>query len=132
MEEAPWHSKFNDGLLPILEQPNGLMTDEIKDIIQFAKVQAKNKEVQPLIPKDIQMKRIMRQKVEYFDQLTTIFYEIWESRGRNKALIARFNNDLVKHDELAFDSGGKFLMGTSEPTLLDFHVAPFWELLHFF
>ena len=37
---------------------------------------------------------------------------------------------LKTHEQFASQSNGKFLLGTDHPTVLDIHVAPFWEFLY--
>ena len=37
---------------------------------------------------------------------------------------------MPKHEAIAKAAEGKFLFGTDDLTLMDLHIAPYWELLY--
>lgn len=59
--------------------------------------------------------------------------KMYEACGQDPELTKTWvDTELKKHEKLAAQSKGKFLLATEDPTVLDFKVGPYWEILYLF
>ena len=115
--------------MPVLETPQGELFGESGHLVQFALEAGAGKGLD-LIPKDPILALRMRKAMEEFDRLKVSIFPVFGTRGQDNDKIDAFAATLHKHNDFAaFVDQGKWLMGTSEPTLLDVWCAPFWEIL---
>lgn len=73
----------------------------------------------------------MQGKLSSFNQSVAAFFKVYDNRGYNNVknfFLKDFN--LNYHERIAALSKGKYLLQTDDITLLDIHVAPFWETLY--
>jgi len=129
-QKAQWHLDFNNGFVPVLETPQGDMLGESGVLMQLAHELAPDKGFE-LIPKDPIEAAKMRLKMEKFSGLLGAIFPVYLTRGEDKSKIEEFAKTLPAHNDFAaLSKGGKWLMGTDHPTMLDIHVAPMWEFIH--
>ena len=82
-----------------------------------------------LVPKDPYVAARMRLQMVAFDKTMGSFFKVYLSRGKEgkedlHQSVASWNDFAAPMKE------GKWLLGTGEPTMLDLHVAPMFEMLH--
>ena len=125
-KKAEWHLNFNEGMVPILETPNGDLIKESGVIMAFAHESGTG----ATIPKDPVAAAFMRLEMEAFNPKLSTYWPILMSRGQNDEMIDKFATEALPFfEEVCCKSEGKFLFRTSEPTLLDCHIAPLLEIL---
>ncbi len=82
------------------------------------------------VPKDPVEAAFMRLEMEAFSPKLSTFWPMVLSRGQDDEKIDKFATEALPYfEEICRKSEGKFLFRTSEPTLLDCHVAPCLEIL---
>mmetsp|Transcript_15974 Transcript_15974/g.34676 ORF Transcript_15974/g.34676 Transcript_15974/m.34676 type:complete len:270 (-) Transcript_15974:106-915(-) len=128
-QKAQWHLDFNNGFVPVLETPQGDTIGESGVLMQLAHELAPEQGLE-LVPKDPILAAKMRLKMEKFSGLLGGIFHVYLSRGEDTSKIEEFAKTLPTHNEFAsLAKGGKWLLGTDEPTMLDIHVAPMWEVM---
>ena len=104
------------------------MIGESGVIMQFAHEYAPDQGLE-LVPKDPIVAAKMRLAMEDFVKICVAPREVMHSRGEDEVKIQAMKESLSKHNDFAKRAaGGKWLMGTDEPTMLDIHCAPQWEI----
>jgi len=130
--KAEWHLNFNGGFVPILETPAGDLIKESSVIMMYAHEAGTGS----TIPKDPIQAAKMRLEMEAFNGKTSSFVAMLYSGGQDAKTIDEktdaFAKDLPYWEDMCRRSEGKFLFRTDEPTLLDVHVAPYFEKLAYF
>jgi glutathione S-transferase len=96
--------------------------------MQFAHEYAPDQGLE-LIPKDPVVAAKMRLAMEDFLKIQVAPREVMHSRGEDPVKLDAMRDMISKHNDFAKRAaGGKWLMGTDEPTMLDIHCAPQWEI----
>jgi glutathione S-transferase len=83
-----------------------------------------------LLPNDAITKAKIRTQLSAFDATLPAFFAIHHTFGKDDSKIEAFRGTLHMWNHLARAvSQGKWFAGTDEPTMIDIHIAPFFELL---
>ena len=128
-DKAPWHLDFNGGFVPILETPAGDLIKESDIIMHFANEQG-GKDGLELVPSDPIEAAKMRVEMANFGKALDGAWPLVMKRGEDVEANENFKiNTLPKWEALVSKvPEGKWLFGTDEPTWLDLHSAPIWEM----
>mmetsp|Transcript_40756 Transcript_40756/g.53467 ORF Transcript_40756/g.53467 Transcript_40756/m.53467 type:complete len:112 (+) Transcript_40756:390-725(+) len=73
----------------------------------------------------------MRVRMEKFGKTLPGLFPMVLSRGQDVEKLQKYKEETLPiYEQMCTEANGKFLLGTDEPTLLDIHCAPFWEIVY--
>ena len=83
-----------------------------------------------LIPDKKDLTNEIRVRMVKFNDLMPLWFQVMKTRGRDEDISEKFAEVYPKLNDLAAPAArGKWLAGTDEPTMVDIHCAPFWEIM---
>ena len=84
-----------------------------------------------LIPSDPLEAAKMRVRMEGFMKTVSGLFPMILSRGQDVEKLQKYKEETLPiYEKMCTEANGKYLLGTDEPTLLDIHCAPFWEIVY--